>query len=97
MIGVLVSGEGTNLQALLDAGPPRRLCCIEQGRRACAGAREAGGCRDASLPAEDFETREERDDAMGRWLEEQGVTSWSAPATCTCCASRSSTGSPAGS
>jgi phosphoribosylglycinamide formyltransferase 1 len=74
VIGVLVSGEGTNLQALLDAGlPVACVACNKPGARALERARAAG------IPAKVFdldgyENREDRDDAMGRWLEEQGVT-----------------------
>lgn len=74
MIGVLVSGEGTNLQALLDAGLP--VACVASnkvGAPALERARRAGVATQA-FPLEEFATREERDDAMGRWLEEQGAT-----------------------
>jgi phosphoribosylglycinamide formyltransferase-1 len=74
MIGVLVSGEGTNLQALLDAGLP--VACVasnKPGARALERARRAGVATRA-FPLHDYESREERDDAMGRWLEEQGAT-----------------------
>jgi phosphoribosylglycinamide formyltransferase 1 len=74
MIGVLVSGEGTNLQALLDAGLP--VTCVasnKRGARALARAESAGvGAR--AFPLEDFATREDRDDAMGRWFAESGVS-----------------------
>ena len=43
MIGVLVSGEGTNLQALLDAGPPGRRRRLERRRR--ARTRAGRSCR----------------------------------------------------
>lgn len=74
MIGVLVSGEGTNLQALIDAGLP--IGCVasnKAGVRALERA-EAAGLETAVFAAEDYESREARDDAMGRWLEERGVT-----------------------
>jgi phosphoribosylglycinamide formyltransferase 1 len=74
VIGVLVSGEGTNLQALLDAGLP--VACVasnKTGAPALERARKAGVATRA-FPLEDFETREKRDDAMGRWFQEQGVT-----------------------
>ena len=74
MIGVLVSGEGTNLQALIDAGLP--IACVasnKRGVRALARAKTAGiGAR--AFPLEDFATREERDDAMGRWFAENAVS-----------------------
>ncbi|HEX7255639.1 MAG TPA: phosphoribosylglycinamide formyltransferase [Gaiellaceae bacterium] len=74
MIGVLVSGEGTNLQALLDAGLP--VACVASNKPeapALKRARRAGVATQA-FALEEFATREERDDAMGRWLEEQGAT-----------------------
>jgi phosphoribosylglycinamide formyltransferase-1 len=74
MIGVLVSGEGTNLQALIDAGLP--IACVASNR---PGARAleraaAAGIETGVFAAEDYEAREARDDAMARWLEERGVT-----------------------
>jgi phosphoribosylglycinamide formyltransferase 1 len=74
VIGVLVSGEGTNLQALIDAGLP--IACVasnKPGVRAL-GRAEAAGIESAVFAVEDYESREERDDAMARWLEERGVT-----------------------
>jgi phosphoribosylglycinamide formyltransferase 1 len=74
MIGVLVSGEGTNLQALLGAGLP--VVCVASNNRdapALERARRAGVAAKA-FPLEEFAGREERDDAMGRWVEEQGAT-----------------------
>jgi phosphoribosylglycinamide formyltransferase 1 len=73
MIGVLVSGEGTNLQALLDAGLP--VACVASnvaGARALRRADRAG-VRTRAFPLEEYETREGRDDAMGAWLEGNGV------------------------
>jgi phosphoribosylglycinamide formyltransferase-1 len=73
MIGVLVSGEGTNLQALIDAGLP--VVCVASNKRgipALARAERAGVAAQA-FPLEEFATREERDDAMGEWMAEHGV------------------------
>jgi phosphoribosylglycinamide formyltransferase 1 len=73
MIGVLVSGEGTNLQALLDAGLP--VACVASnnpGAPALERAERASVATQA-FPLEAYETREERDDAMGAWLEDNGV------------------------
>jgi phosphoribosylglycinamide formyltransferase-1 len=74
MIGVLVSGEGTNLQALIDAGLP--IACVASNRpgvRALERA-AAAGIDTRVFAAADYESREARDDAMARWLEERGVT-----------------------
>ena len=73
MIGVLVSGEGTNLQALLDAELP--VCAVasnRSGARALARA-EAAGVAAAAFPLDDFADREQRDATMANWLQEQGV------------------------
>jgi phosphoribosylglycinamide formyltransferase 1 len=73
MIGVLVSGAGTNLQALIDAGLP--IAAVAANRNdayALLRAREAG------IPAATFSLdchadRTERDLMMATWLEEHGV------------------------
>jgi phosphoribosylglycinamide formyltransferase 1 len=73
VIGVLVSGTGTNLQALLDDGLPvsaiasntAGVQALERGRRA--------GVPTAVFELDDFASREERDLAMADWLEREGV------------------------
>jgi phosphoribosylglycinamide formyltransferase-1 len=73
MIGVLVSGEGTNLQAMIEAGLP--LAAVASNRRdvgALARAQAAG------LPARVFELeryadRAARDREMADWLQLRGV------------------------
>jgi len=73
VIGVLVSGEGSNLQALLDAGLP--VCAVASNRpgvRALERA-DAAGVPAAAFPLEDFADREQRDATMANWLQEQGV------------------------
>jgi phosphoribosylglycinamide formyltransferase-1 len=73
MIGVLVSGNGTNLQALIDAGlPVTAVAANRKDAYALVRAREAG------IPAATFSLdchadREERDLVMATWLEEHGV------------------------
>jgi phosphoribosylglycinamide formyltransferase 1 len=74
VIGVLVSGEGTNLQALIDAGLP--ISCVasnQAGVRALERA-EAAGIETGVFEAEDYESREARDEALALWLEARGVT-----------------------
>jgi phosphoribosylglycinamide formyltransferase 1 len=74
VIGVLVSGEGTNLQALIEADLP--IACVasnKPGVRALERA-AAAGIAHAVFAAKDFESREERDEAMAAWLEQHGVT-----------------------
>jgi phosphoribosylglycinamide formyltransferase 1 len=73
MIGVLVSGEGTNLQALIDAGLP--IACVASSRpgvRALERA-EAVGIATEVFAAEDYESREARDEALALWLERHDV------------------------
>jgi phosphoribosylglycinamide formyltransferase 1 len=73
MIGVLVSGEGTNLQALIDAGLPiAAVASNKPGARALERA-EAVGIATAVFDAGDYESREERDVALAEWLRSRGV------------------------
>jgi phosphoribosylglycinamide formyltransferase-1 len=73
VIGVLVSGEGTNLQALLDAGlPVVAVASNEPGVRALERA-EAAAIPSAVFPLRGFAARAQRDEAMADWLEEHGV------------------------
>jgi len=73
VLGVLVSGNGSNLQALLDAGlPVRAVASNRKDAYALVRARAAG------VPAATFDLachadREERDLVMATWLEEHGV------------------------
>jgi phosphoribosylglycinamide formyltransferase 1 len=73
VIGVLVSGEGTNLQALLDAGLP--VACVASNVAGAPALKRAerAGVATRTFPLEQYETREERDDAMGAWLEAHDV------------------------
>src|SRR6478752_186026 len=73
MFGVLVSGNGTNLQALLDAGLP--ISAVASNRRdafALERAREAG-VPTATFSLDCHAEREERDLLMATWLEQRGV------------------------
>jgi phosphoribosylglycinamide formyltransferase 1 len=73
LIGVLVSGEGTNLQALIDDGLPIvAVASNVQGARALARAERAGVAY-AVFPLDEYSSREERDAAMADWLCQQGV------------------------
>jgi phosphoribosylglycinamide formyltransferase-1 len=76
-IGVLASGEGTNLQALLDSVHGREVTVA-------AVASDVPGCRaleraavasvpTAVFPLGDYPDRDARDDAIGAWLQELGV------------------------
>jgi phosphoribosylglycinamide formyltransferase-1 len=73
VIGVLVSGNGSNLQALLDAGVP--ISAVASNRNDAYALVRA---RDAGVPTATFSLdchadREERDLVMATWLEEHRV------------------------
>ena len=73
MIGVLVSGEGTNLQALIDAELPiAAVASNNAGVRALERA-ERAGITTAVFELEDHMDREARDNAMADWLTEHSV------------------------
>jgi phosphoribosylglycinamide formyltransferase-1 len=73
VIGVLVSGEGSNLQALLDAGlPVVAVASNIAGVRALERA-EAAGAATAVFALGAYRDRDERDAAMADWLAEHGV------------------------
>jgi phosphoribosylglycinamide formyltransferase 1 len=73
LIGVLVSGGGTNLQALLDAGLP--ISAVASNRAGAPPLERAAraAIAGAVFELDDFSTREERDLAMADWLEREGV------------------------
>jgi phosphoribosylglycinamide formyltransferase 1 len=73
VIGVLVSGEGTNLQALIDAGLP--IGAVASNR---ADVRALGRAEQAGIPTRVFELeryadRETRDRELADWLQLRGV------------------------
>ena len=70
MIGVLVSGEGTNLQALVDAGLP---VAAVASNRSDARALARVSVPTASFELAEYADRAARDEAMADWLEEHGV------------------------
>jgi phosphoribosylglycinamide formyltransferase 1 len=73
VIGVLVSGDGSNLQALIDAGlPVVAVASNKPGVRALERADRAGIAGEV-FDADDYATREERDGAMADWLARRGV------------------------
>jgi phosphoribosylglycinamide formyltransferase-1 len=73
VIGVLVSGEGTNLQALLDAGLP--VAAVASNKPGVRALERAAGAGVASAVFElgAYPDRAARDLAIADWLEEQGV------------------------
>jgi phosphoribosylglycinamide formyltransferase 1 len=73
VIGVLVSGEGTNLQALIDEGlQVVGVASSRAGAPALERARRAG-IDAAAFALESHDTREQRDSALADWLEGHGV------------------------
>lgn len=73
LIGVLVSGEGSNLQALIDSGLP--IACVASNK---SGVRALDRAAAADIPARTFELREfadreHRDAEMAQWLTLRGV------------------------
>ena len=73
MIGVLVSGEGSNLQALIDAGLP--IACVASNKPNVRALERAAA---AGIPTRVFELanyadREHRDREMADWLTLRGV------------------------
>ena len=73
MIGVLVSGNGTNLQALLDAGlPVTAVASNVPGARALERAR-AAGVPTAVFQLADHRSRADRDRSMAEWLADHEV------------------------
>ena len=73
MIGVLVSGEGTNLQALIDAGLP--IAAVASNR---SGVRALERAEQAGIPARVFDLeayadRMARDRELAEWLLLRGV------------------------
>jgi phosphoribosylglycinamide formyltransferase-1 len=73
VIGVLVSGDGSNLQALIDQGLPIAAVASNVGGVRALGRAEAGGIPAAVFSLEDFSSREKRDVAMSEWLVEHDV------------------------
>jgi phosphoribosylglycinamide formyltransferase-1 len=71
VIGVLVSGAGTNLQALLDAGLP--VVAVASNRRDATALGRAPHLATAAFELRDYAGRTERDTAMADWLEAHGV------------------------
>lgn len=73
MIGVLVSGRGTNLQALIDAGLPVAAVASNVAGAGALARAERAGIPTAVFALEDYAGREERDLAMAAWLAGHGV------------------------
>jgi phosphoribosylglycinamide formyltransferase-1 len=73
VIGVLVSGEGTNLQALLDEGLPVAAVASNVREARALERAEAAGVATAVFELGGYPDRAARDLAMADWLASQGV------------------------
>lgn len=76
-VGVLASGQGTNLQALIDTLDPAEAAVVavasdKAEARALQRAEAAGIARRVFALAE-YETRDDRDAAIAAWLVEQRI------------------------
>ena len=69
-----MSGEGTNLQALIDAGLP--VVAVASSRPGARALERAHAARVAAkvFALDSYASREERDRAMADWLERRGVS-----------------------
>ena len=76
-IVVLVSGEGTNLQALIDSvhGADAQIVGVLSNREEARGLERArdAGIETAVFPKDAYEDRTQRDVAMGDWIEAKGA------------------------
>ena len=78
-VAVLASGDGTNLQALLDTVHGRdgiEVVAVASDRPAATArwnGRAAAGVEAQAFPAEAFDDRVARDQAMADWLAERDV------------------------
>jgi len=77
-IAVLVSGEGTNLQAILDAAHDRdaiEVVCVGASRPDARGLQRAraAGVRTGVFAKSDHPDREARDAALGTWIDDQAA------------------------
>ena len=70
LIGVLVSGTGTNLQALIDAGLPIAAVASNVPGAPALTRAETAGIPIAVFDAAEHESREARDAAVADWLGE---------------------------
>jgi phosphoribosylglycinamide formyltransferase-1 len=73
VIGVLASGEGTNLQALLDEGLPIAAVASNRAEAGALRRAERQGIATAVFPLDAYASRDERDSAMADWLRSRGV------------------------
>jgi phosphoribosylglycinamide formyltransferase-1 len=73
MIGVLVSGEGTNLQALIDAGLPIAAVASNRAGAGALARADGAGIPNRAFELEDHPDRAARDRELADWLQLRGV------------------------
>lgn len=73
MIGVLVSGEGTNLQALIDARLPIAAVASNRAGAGALARADATGIPNRSFAEGDYADRAARDRELADWLQLRGV------------------------
>ena len=73
MIGVLVSGAGTNLQALIDAGLPIAAVASNRPEARALARAESAGIPNRVFDLERYPARDARDCEMADWLQLRGV------------------------
>jgi phosphoribosylglycinamide formyltransferase 1 len=73
MIGVLVSGEGTNLQALIDAGLPIAAVASNRGDAGALARANAAGIPNRVFELDGYSDRAARDRELADWLQLRGV------------------------
>jgi phosphoribosylglycinamide formyltransferase 1 len=73
MIGVLVSGDGTNLQALIDAGLPIAAVASNRGDAGALTRADAAGIPNRVFELDGYSDRSARDRQLADWLQLRGV------------------------
>jgi phosphoribosylglycinamide formyltransferase 1 len=73
VIGVLVSGEGTNLQALIDAGLPIAAVASNRAGVAALERADAAGIPSRVFDVASYPDRGARDRELAHWLQLRGV------------------------
>ena len=73
MIGVLVSGEGTNLQALIDAGLPIAAVASNRSDAGALTRADAAGIPHRVFELDAYSERAARDRELADWLQLRGV------------------------
>ena len=73
MIGVLVSGEGTNLQALIDAGLPIAAVASNRNDAGALARAVAAGIPNRVFALDGYSDRAGRDRELADWLQLRGV------------------------